>query len=117
MRRDRGQHILEYALLIAAVATALVTMQTYVRRGVQARMRNLSDEGPSLGQYEPYYLSAPGGPSSGNFTTGEGRTSVATQGHYVIRPDRVTGSAVTNTTPEALNSGANSYQYDWPPLP
>ena len=43
-KRQRGQcgaHALEYAMLIGVVATAMVAMQTYVRRAVQAHLKNV----------------------------------------------------------------------------
>ena len=39
-----GQSILEYAMLIAVVAGALLTMQIYMNRGMQGRMREAADE-------------------------------------------------------------------------
>lgn len=42
-RRVRGQGTLEYALLVAAVATALVAMGTYVRRAAQANFKLLEE--------------------------------------------------------------------------
>ena len=35
----RGAHTLEYAILIGVVAAAMVAMQTYVRRAVQAHLK------------------------------------------------------------------------------
>lgn len=43
-RRGQGQSALEYAVLIAVVAAAVIAMQTYVRRAVQANMRNVQEE-------------------------------------------------------------------------
>ena len=37
----QGAHAVEYALLIAVVAAAMVGMQTYVRRAVQAHLKNI----------------------------------------------------------------------------
>lgn len=117
MRGHGGQHLAEYALLIAVVATTLAAMQTYVRRGVQGRLRTAADIGRVAPQYEPYYAQSPGGPS-GSGMTAEGRTRVRTEGHYRIRPEQVTGNAVTEIEPRALGSGSNStYQVEWPPLP
>ena len=39
----RGQSTVEYALIIAAVAAAMVTMGTYVRRSVQANFKQLEE--------------------------------------------------------------------------
>lgn len=103
-------------MLIVAVATALLAIQTYVRRGLQARMRTASEIAGAPPQYEPYYVEAPG-TSWGNNTTTESRARTRTQGHYRIRPDAVTGNAVTEIEPQALSDGNISYQVEWPPLP
>ena len=59
----RGQSTAEYAILIAVVIGALIAMQTYVKRGLQGRVKDgvdmLADETSDLGtteQYEPYYM-------------------------------------------------------------
>ena len=41
---SQGQSTLEYAVLIAVVAAAVIAMQTYVRRAVQANVRNVQEE-------------------------------------------------------------------------
>lgn len=116
MRARRGQHLTEYALLLAVVATTLAGMQTYVRRGVQARLRSVSDIGRVAPQYEPYYVQAPGSNSGNNITT-QSRSRVRTKGHYRITPDNITGNAVTEIEPQALEDGNVSSQVEWPPLP
>ena len=66
----KGQNTAEYALLISLVVAAIIAMQTYAQRALQARIREASvymvngtqNPGggqPGLGgmdQYEPYYL-------------------------------------------------------------
>jgi len=72
-KKKKGQNTAEYAILISLVVAAVIAMQTYVQRGLQAKMRDsvanymfgqLNDPagdgsvnglGPSV-QYEPYYL-------------------------------------------------------------
>ena len=66
----QGQSTAEYAVLIAIVIAAAVGMQTYVKRGLQAKYKDASDTLTSaipvagsttdfalsqLRQYEPYY--------------------------------------------------------------
>lgn len=69
----KAQNTAEYAILIALVVGAIIAMQTYAQRGLQARMRGssiymknqmaseLSTAGitgynlGTTGQYEPYY--------------------------------------------------------------
>lgn len=40
----QGQGTLEYAVLIAVVAAALIAMHTYVRRAIQANVKNVEEE-------------------------------------------------------------------------
>jgi len=54
MRRlfnKRAQSTLEYAILIAVVVGALIGMQTYVKRGLQGRLKAATDDVGS--QFEP----------------------------------------------------------------
>lgn len=39
-----GQSTTEYAVLLAIVATALIAMQVYVKRGIQGRIRDMADQ-------------------------------------------------------------------------
>lgn len=62
LRKRKGQSTVEYALIIGVIVAALVGMQTYVKRGLQARyhdgMQFLASETGTIGattQYEPYY--------------------------------------------------------------
>lgn len=45
--KHRAQSTLEYVVLIAVIAAALFAMQTYIKRGMQGRMRDSAD---NLGQ-------------------------------------------------------------------
>ena len=40
-RNERGAHAVEYAMLIGVVVAAMIAMQTYVRRAVQAHLKNI----------------------------------------------------------------------------
>ena len=61
LRNKRAQSTAEYAILIGLVVAALLAMQTYVKRGLNAKMRDATDTFATtvgLGattQYEPYY--------------------------------------------------------------
>ena len=59
---ERGQSLVEHAILLGVVLAALITMQTYAKRGLQARYRSVSDAATkAIGaptQYEPYYASS-----------------------------------------------------------
>lgn len=48
-----GQSTTEYAVLLAVVVAALVAMQVYIKRGIQGRIRDLSDQiAPLSSHYE-----------------------------------------------------------------
>ena len=73
----RGQNVAEYAILIALVIGAAMAMQTYVKRGLQGRIKGATDTniGKTFGdvkfttsQYEPYYADT-------NATVESGRNS------------------------------------------
>ncbi|MBI5873188.1 MAG: hypothetical protein HZB36_03490 [Candidatus Omnitrophica bacterium] len=77
----KGQNTAEYAILIGVIVAAAIAMQIYIRRGMQARIRDAvdftktadDDSGNAFfsnqSQYEPYYMST-------NFTTTQtGQTS------------------------------------------
>ncbi len=62
--RIKGQSTAEYAILIGLVVAAVIAMQTYAKRALQARVRDASvymvAQTNGIGttaQYEPYYLS------------------------------------------------------------
>ena len=60
LRNRKAQSTLEYAILIAVVIGAVLIMQTYMKRGVQGRLRSASDD---IGeQFSP-------GQNTSNFTT------------------------------------------------
>ena len=51
LNQKRGQSTLEYAVLIVVIIGALLTIQTYIKRGVQGRLKQASDD---IGdQYSP----------------------------------------------------------------
>ena len=62
-KNKKGQHTAEYALLIALVVAAIIAMQTFAQRAIQARIHDasvyLENQTSNIGndtQYEPYYL-------------------------------------------------------------
>lgn len=63
IKNKKAQQTAEYALLISLVIAAVIAMQTYAQRTIQARIRDasqyLTTQTSALGttnQYEPYYL-------------------------------------------------------------
>lgn len=43
-RRKKGQSTLEYAILVIIIIGALVAIQTYIKRGVQGRLKSAADD-------------------------------------------------------------------------
>ncbi len=69
LNSKRGQNTAEYAILIGVIVAAAIAMQIYIRRGMQARVRDAveftktaDDDGDlssnifTSNQYEPYYM-------------------------------------------------------------
>lgn len=58
--RLSGQSIGEYAVCLAVVLAALLSMQVYVKRGLQGRYKDVvgyaTKQAYPLTQYEPYYV-------------------------------------------------------------
>jgi len=70
LKNRKAQNTAEYALLIALVVAAVIAMQTYAQRALQARVHDASNfmetQSNTLGtsqQYEPYYMQS-------NYTVG-----------------------------------------------
>lgn len=88
----KGQNTAEYAILIGVIVAAAIAMQIYIRRGMQARIKDAvdftrtadEDTGNSFfsnsTQYEPYYYQS-------NFSTASEGTSSEElqQGGGVVR--------------------------------
>lgn len=58
MNFKKAQTIAEYSILLSLILVALLGMQVYVKRGLQARYRKMVDcagEAAGIQQYEPYY--------------------------------------------------------------
>ncbi len=75
-RGKRGQNLAEYAILIGLVVAAAIAMQTYVRRGLQARVKGAMDifmnqsqnATGCITQFEPSYMDT-------RFTTEQNETT------------------------------------------
>ncbi len=56
----KAQSITEYALLVGVVISAFIAMQTFIKRGYQARLKGASDFVTEIAgvprQYTPYYI-------------------------------------------------------------
>ncbi|MBF0511594.1 MAG: hypothetical protein HQL13_04605 [Candidatus Omnitrophica bacterium] len=44
LNKKRGQSTLEYAILIVVIIGALLAIQTYIKRGIQGRLKSSADD-------------------------------------------------------------------------
>lgn len=44
LNRKKGQSTLEYAILIVIIIGALLTLQVYIKRGIQGRLKSATDD-------------------------------------------------------------------------
>jgi cytoskeletal protein RodZ len=91
LRKRKGQSTLEYAVLIIIVLGALLSIQVYIKRGIQGRLKSATDD---IGdQY-----------SSGN-------TNIRTVTHVGSKTKETFRFGVTNTSlkgPETTSTLSNS---------
>ena len=90
IKNKKAQQTAEYALLISLVVAAVIAMQTYAQRAIQARIRDASDyfvtETSDLGntaQYEPYYLDS-------SYVVSRDETTTEVQDINVVRLEKDT---------------------------
>jgi hypothetical protein len=109
IKNKKAQQTAEYALLISLVVAAVIAMQTYAQRTIQARIRDasqyLATETSALGttnQYEPYYLETSYDVLRDDVTR-DSQTQSAT-GQAVVRLD-----ILSNRTRAAGGSQTSSY--------
>jgi len=93
LKNKKAQQTAEYALLISLVVAAVIAMQTYAQRTIQARIRDasgyLTTQTSDLGrtnQYEPYYLETNYNVSRDDLTKDSQTKDVAT-GQATVRLD------------------------------
>ncbi len=98
----KGQSTAEYAIVIGLVIAAAVAMQVYVKRSLQAKVKDAVDYNDasatmlSTGQYEPYYLT-----SELTNTRKESTTATTAVGGGVVRAineDEANRTGTTNIT-------------------
>lgn len=95
---NNGQNTLEYVVVIAMVAAALVAMQFYVKRSVQGKLRQSTDE---IGQqFEAGQTSV---------TSTRGRTGKTVQ----TAANGVTTTAINASTPETVTESGNEQVAAW----
>jgi hypothetical protein len=110
LNAKKGQNTAEYAILIGVIVAAAIAMQIYIRRGMQARIRDAVDytrvgEGNELGnffsdqqQYEPYYLSS-------NMTT----TQAGVISEELQQGGGVNRDAISDSTSRSGNQAYTNY--------
>ena len=98
----RAQSSIEYVIAVGAVLAALFLIQTYVKRGLQARYKTVVDGAVmavtnNRDQYEPYYPS--------------GNSTVTHQGEIVAtyRPGGIMGTSVDQNAPVSTIEEAGSW--------
>lgn len=106
LKDKRGQNTLEYALLIGVVVAALIGMQVYMKKGIQGKLKEGTDE---IGkQFDPTTF------NTAWKTTGVGNTS-NTETRVAAATGAVGGNITTNvTTSETVTK--NEYE-DWGTAP
>ena len=101
LNKRKAQSTLEYGVVIAVIVAGLVAMQTYIKRGVQGRLRQASDD---IGeQFSPGY-------TTGTTTT---TTTVNSTENVVggAKPTTQTAStqSQTRTSSENVDVADNEY--------
>jgi uncharacterized protein (UPF0333 family) len=87
----KGQSTLEYAVVIAIIVAGLIAMQVYIKRGVQGRLRQASDD---IGeQFSP-------GNTNTDYTTTSNVTSTET----------IRGGSLANKTMPTARTVSNQQQ-------
>lgn len=98
----KGQSTLEYGVIIAVIVAALVAMQTYVKRGIQGKMRQSADD---IGeQFSPGY------------TTGHSATTTSVSSSETVTGGEqplTTSSSTQRQTRDTDENVADSTQEDW----
>ncbi len=100
MLRKRGQSTLEYAVLIVVIIAALIAMQVYLKRGLQGRLRESSDQ---IGeQFSPGYTTS-------NRTTRSGSTVTEVREAGGAVDTEITNQWQNVTGVENVMAAANEY--------
>lgn len=59
MKKSKAQSVSEYSICVVIIILAIITMQAYVKRGLQGRYADIADFATAGAQadrqYEPYY--------------------------------------------------------------
>ncbi len=112
-KKRKAQSTAEYAILIALVVGVVIAMQTYVKRGVQARVHDevggMVNGTAELGttdadkQYEPYYLNSTLAATTNAETTNISQT--------VKNPKKDTYSNVSQESTQTIANASGGTNY------
>ncbi len=94
-----GQSAVEYAVLLAIVATALIAMQVYFKRGLQGRIRDLANQ-VSPSQYEQ-------GRATSYYATNQFGTVVQTYENGIALTYQDGNDSKHESTPETMIRSGN----------
>lgn len=104
----KGQSSAEYAVMVGLVVAAVVAMQLYARRGVQGKVKDVTDNFTKQGvgttaQYEPYYATT-------NYTVAQSRASTDT----TTKDGKIARTGINDTTSRTGSSttGTDTAQDD-----
>ncbi len=100
----RAQTTAEYAIVIALVVGAVVAMQTYVKRGLQGRIKSVVDYtgGNTTGSMDGFNWSTP--QYEPGETQSDGKTDQSSESSSSIIGGNVTRSDAGNTTVNRTDS-------------
>ncbi|MBF0486418.1 MAG: hypothetical protein HQL16_07895 [Candidatus Omnitrophica bacterium] len=88
LRKHNGQSTLEYAILIIIILAAILSLQTYIKRGIGGRLKTATDDiGEQYSQATPanFYKHV-------TTTTNTTDTSLGGQANSAYRANKVTNS-------------------------
>ena len=97
-RKTKGQSTLEYVILVAVVVAALIAMGIYMKRGLQGRLRESTDQVSE--QYSPLSTAS-------NFTTVTDINQNEVQGAGGAVFTNIAANSQTKTGSETVNALAN----------
>jgi uncharacterized protein (UPF0333 family) len=103
----KGQSTLEYSVIVAVVVAGLIAMQVYIKRGMQGRLRQASDD---IGeQFSPGYTTS-NYTTTSNVTSNESTVGSAQGEETTVRSESTSAQTQSKTGNEAVAALA---QEDW----
>jgi Flp pilus assembly pilin Flp len=96
----RGQSVLEYAILMVIIIAALLTLQTYIKRGIQGRLRSATDD---IGSQ---YTTSEGANWYKRVTTNSNTAEYTAKG---VTYSNLRGDALTNTYEHITTNADGEY--------